>query len=78
MTWKYNLKDDGTMDIIDHEETVVETIQNNGAGFTIPDDIKDVMRTHLKNEFGDNGNALQSKYGQDLLLDMLTEDIEEK
>jgi len=32
------------MDVIDHNGTNITTIQNNGEGFKIPDDIYDIMR----------------------------------
>lgn len=45
MTWYYDIADDGSsMEIIDHNQTVVKTLQNDGSGFTIPEEIKSAMR----------------------------------
>jgi len=43
MTWYYDVADDGSMDVYDHTATLIKTVQNDGNGFQIPNDIYEVM-----------------------------------
>lgn len=48
MTWNYQISDDGTsMDVYDHVGTLVATLQNNGSGFDVPDDILSIMADEI-------------------------------
>lgn len=44
MTWTYKIIDGSELEIYDHNDQKIKTIQNDGTGFVIPDDITDVMR----------------------------------
>jgi len=45
MTWHYQIAEDGSvMEIYDHSGSLIQSIQNDGSGFTIPDDVTTVMR----------------------------------
>lgn len=57
----------GYMEIYDHEETLIDTIQNDGSGFSIQD-IKTVARESV-------AGTQPSAYNQALLMDMATDNI---
>lgn len=70
MTWYFDISDDGTeMDVYDHNGNLVETVQNDGSGFTIPGDIHAVMRNSME------GNQ-PSAYNQSLIADAATNNFE--
>jgi len=56
MTWTYTTVDDGShLEIYDHKNEKITTLQNDGRGFTIPTDIFDVMRQEAE-KARQNGN----------------------
>jgi hypothetical protein len=74
MTWKYQTSDDvDEMDIWDHTDTLVKTLQNDGTGFTIPDDVTDVMRSEAA-AARDNGNM---ERWRDIHIRLADDDIEQ-
>lgn len=79
MTWKYLIADDGSsMDIFDHTQdpstdTPLETLQNDGSGFTIPDDIQTVMRNEAEKARNNNN----TERWRDIHIRMAVNDIEE-
>jgi len=49
MTWTYALTDDGgSMDVFDHTDTLVATIQNDGSGFKSTEEVYSVMRAEAE------------------------------
>jgi len=54
MTWNYDI-DNGEMKVYDHNGDLVTTLENNGSGFTIPDDVSSVMRQQAE-KARNNGN----------------------
>lgn len=63
MTWYYYIADDNSsMDIWDHTQdpatdAPLKTLQNDGSGFTIPDDIEAVMDDELTPELPEQSSA---------------------
>lgn len=86
MTWKYDIAEDGSsMEIIDHKGNLVKTLQNDGSGFKIPDDILEVMKQEAKKngpEAVKSGNATSdqgvSPYGWKVMTDMNSKNIKGK
>jgi len=55
MTWNYDIADDGSeMKVIDSKGNLVETIQNDGSGFEIPNDVTSVMREQAEKARSNN------------------------
>jgi len=55
MTWNYDIADDGSeMKVIDSKGNLVETIQNDGSGFEIPNDVTSVMREQAEKARANN------------------------
>ncbi len=75
MTWYYDIAADGSsMDVYDHAGTLIETLTNDGSGFTIPDDILEVMRSdHDAEGLSGLGSGRQAK----ILSHVITQDVEE-
>jgi len=49
MTWYYELNDDNSkMNIYDQSDNLVKTLENDGNGFTILDDVCSVMRSEAE------------------------------
>ena len=49
MTWHYQISDDGSqMDIWDHTGQLIKTLQNDGSGLTLPNDVTAVMRSEAE------------------------------
>jgi len=55
MTWYYDIDaNKESMDIIDHTGDIVTTINNDGSGFIIPDDVFTVMRSEAEKARSNN------------------------
>lgn len=74
MTWYYDIADDGSsMDVYDQTGKVVETLQNGGEGFRIPDDVTSVMQSQIVPTDSDGMSA----YEIEVMADLSARDIEE-
>lgn len=75
MTWEYNIGDGGSsMDVYDHEDTLVDTVQNDGSGLTIPDDVLTVMRDAAEQARAEG----DMKRWRDIHIRMAADDIAER
>jgi len=43
MTWTYKLTDSSDLEVYDHNDTLISTVENDGSGVRIPDDVEEVM-----------------------------------
>ncbi|AFH21655.1 hypothetical protein OSG_eHP6_00110 [environmental Halophage eHP-6] len=74
MTWEYTTTNDGKMKIYDGNNNLISTIENDGSGFTIPQDILDVMRNEAQKAMNnDNLDRWREIYTQ-----LSSNDIQEK
>lgn len=81
MTWHYDIADDGSSMAIYEDDPAftgqVDTLQNDGSGFTIPDDIHAVMRAAWEQEATLGNSPVMSARAGYILMDMVTGDIAE-
>jgi len=78
MTWYYQIQDDNSrMDIYDHTGTNVQTLQNDGSGFSVPEDVHAVMRDVWEQEANLGSSPVMTKYAGEILMHMVTQDIEQ-
>jgi len=83
MTWHYSIADDGSsMDIYEDDSEFtgkITTLQNDGSGFTIPDDVRAEMRATWEAEanVGQGNSPVMSVRAGHILMDMVTGDIQE-
>jgi len=81
MTWYYDIADDySSMKIYEDDPEFtgkIDTLQNDGSGFRIPDDVRDVMRETWEQEASlDNSPVMSTRAGH-ILMDMQCECIKE-
>lgn len=80
MTWRYDIADDGSsMDIYEDDPAFtgkIDTLQNDGSGLTIPDDVQAVMRATWEQEANLGNSPVMTVRAGHILMDMVTEDIE--
>lgn len=79
MTWFYNITDDGSMEIYedDGENTrLIKTLENDGSGFTIPNDVREVMRETWEQEANLGNSPVMSVRAGKILMDMQCDCIE--
>jgi len=43
MTWTYKLTDASNLSVYDHNDDHISTVENDGSGIRLPDDIEQVM-----------------------------------
>lgn len=80
MTWYYDISDDGSiMDIYEDDAEFtgkITTLQNDGSGFRIPDEVRDVMRETWEKEANLGNSPVMSARAGQILMDMECECIE--
>jgi len=74
MTWSYTINDSGELEVYDHNGDLNTTLQNDGRGFRLPDDVLQAMGDTLDSE----GWDLSSSWVRSTIKDALVEDIEER
>lgn len=81
MTWTYDIADDGSQMGIyedDPEHTgLITTLDNDGSGFRIPNDIEAVMRATWEQEASLGSSPVMSVRAGHILMDLATGNIEE-
>lgn len=76
MTWYYEVSEDNSeMDIIDHTDTVVKTIQNEGTGFQPREMVLQAMEEEALSEGFTNGLTTRQKR---IFFNALFENIEQR
>lgn len=74
MTWEYELTADGDLSVYDHNGDPVTTRQNDGSGFTIPDEVLEIIGVELNNQ----GWDITDPWVQETMKTALVEDIERR
>jgi len=74
MTWEYTTTNDGKMKMYDGNNNLISTIENDGSGFTIPQDILDVMRNEAQKAM--NNDNLD--HWREIYTQLSSNDIQEK
>lgn len=81
MTWYYDEADDGSsMDIYEDDPEfsgLIDTLQNDGSGFRIPDDIRAVMRATWEAEANLGNSPVMNVRAGHILMDLVTDNIQE-
>lgn len=77
MTWHYSISDDGSsMTVYDHTGAEVATVQNDGGGFRIPNDVLDVMYSEAIDAYNGAGGTV-NEYSMLVLADAAFEQIDQ-
>jgi hypothetical protein len=75
MTLKYEISDDmQELKVFDHNGNLIKTVQNDGKGFNIPQDIKDIVFDEAE-KVQSNGNIQKWR---ELHLRLASDKIKEK
>lgn len=81
MTWYYNRADGGSrVDIYEDDSEFtgkITTLQNDGSGFKIPHDIREVMRETWEKEANLGNSPVMSVRAGQILMDMQCDCIKE-
>lgn len=74
MTWYYDISTDrSSMDVYDHTGSLITTIANDGTGFSIPNDVLDVMYDELQTALSNNNNTRAIKISADAACEQINE-----
>lgn len=81
MTWYYSLaNDDSSMEIYEDDPEFtgqIATLQNEGSGFRLPNDIQTVMRETWEAEANLGNSPVMNVRAGHILIDLVTENIKE-